>query len=118
MGIVSNATYAPFIAWALEQHDLRHHFEQIVVSAEIGIRKPRREIFAAALNAMRLTPADAVYVGNDYIKDVMGAKLAGLQAIWVPEPEARDFRAYTPVQPDAIADRFDRLPGIVAGWGA
>ncbi len=36
----------------------------------------------------------------------MGAKLAGLRAIWLPEAEAKDYRAYTPVRPDAIADRF------------
>ena len=118
MGIVSNAAHGPFITWALDAHGLRHHFEQITVSADVGIRKPRREIFAAALDAMGLTPADAVYVGNDYIKDVMGAKLTGLRAIWLPEAEASDYRAYTSVQPDAIADRFDRLPEIMAGWGA
>lgn len=118
MGIVSNAAHAPFITWALDAHALRHHFEQIVVSADVGVRKPRREIFDATLDTMGLTPADAVYVGNDYVKDVMGAKLAGLRAVWMPEAEAQDYRAYTPVHPDAIADRFDRLPGIIAGWGA
>ncbi len=116
MGVVSNAAYGPFLSWALEAIGLRRYFEQIIVSADVGIRKPRREIFAAALEAMRLTAREAVYVGNDYIKDVMGAKLAGLGAIWVPGRSALDYRVFTPVHPDAVADRFEVLPEILTRW--
>ncbi|MGQ0571045.1 MAG: HAD family hydrolase [Armatimonadota bacterium] len=113
MGIVSNAAYAPFISWALADHGLAAHFAQVTVSADVGVRKPRREIFDAALAAMRLDAAETVYVGNDYIKDVMGARLAGLRAVWIPEASARDYRAHTSVQPDAVAEGFDALPEII-----
>jgi putative hydrolase of the HAD superfamily len=118
MGIVSNATYGSFIAWALEALGVGGHFEHITVSADVGLRKPRREIFDAALAAMGLPAAEAVYVGNDYLKDVVGAKLAGLRAIWLPDPGARDDRPYTRWHPDAVADRMAALPGIIAPWRA
>lgn len=117
MGLVSNAAYGPFLTWSLEKAGLDRYFEQIVVSANVGIRKPRREIFTAALQAMQLAVGETVYVGNDYIKDVMGAKLAGLGAIWIPGPAAGDYRDVTPVHPDAIIERFDALPQIVGAWG-
>ncbi len=113
MGIVSNVAYAPFLAWTLEDHGLRAHFETIVTSAEVGLRKPRGEIFAAALAAMGLAPREATYVGNDYLKDVMGARLAGLCAVWVPGPSAKDYRAYTAVRPNAVAGRFSLVPDLI-----
>jgi putative hydrolase of the HAD superfamily len=116
MGIVSNAAYGPFLSWALEAHDARYFFETIVVSAQTGVRKPRPEIFAAALETMRLPAGEAVYVGNDYLKDVIGAKLAGLRAIWVPDAKAMDFRDYVTVAPDAVAERLDLIPAIVRDW--
>jgi len=113
MGIVSNAAYPPFLDWALRDLGLRHYFQQIIVSANLGIRKPRREIFTAALDAMGLAAGEAVYVGNDYLKDVMGAQLAGLRAVWVPDPSAKDYRSYTAVRPDAVAERFALLPNLI-----
>lgn len=113
MGIVSNVAYAPFLAWTLEDHGLRAHFETIVTSAEVGLRKPRGEIFAAALAALGVTPREAIYVGNDYLKDVMGARLAGLSAVWVPGPSAKDYRAYTAVRPSAVAGRFSLVPDLI-----
>ncbi len=103
MGIVSNVTYAPFVPWALDAHGLQGYFERFVSSAELGLRKPRREIFTAALSAMGLAPGQVAYVGNDYLKDVMGAKLAGLWAVWV----------HTSMRPDAIAGRFSMLPDLI-----
>lgn len=113
LAVVSNATYGPFLEWALDACGIRGHFERIVVSADVGLRKPRREIFDAALRAMELASADAVYVGNDYLKDVVGAKLAGLSAVWIPEASATDHRRYTRVHPDARADTFDAVPEIL-----
>lgn len=121
MGIISNATYGPFIGWALQRLGVSGYFEHIVVSADVGLRKPRREIFDAALAAMRVPAAAAVYVGNDYLKDIVGAKLAGLRAIWLPHHGARDDGAYTPgayvpLHPDAVADRLTALPDLIAPW--
>jgi putative hydrolase of the HAD superfamily len=114
MGVVSNTAYAPFLSWSLEAQGLRDFFEVVVTSAEVGIRKPRHEIFDAALEAMRLPAAQAAYVGNDYLKDVMGARLAGMRAVWVPGATAIDYREHTTIHPDAVIDRLDALPKIVS----
>jgi putative hydrolase of the HAD superfamily len=115
MGILSNAAHTAFLEWALEMHGVRGFFGPIVASGDLGIRKPRREIFAAALEAMGLAADETVYVGNDYLKDVMGAKLAGLRVIWVPDRSGEDYRPYTSIHPDAVAARFDALPAALDG---
>jgi putative hydrolase of the HAD superfamily len=117
LGIVSNAAYAPFVAWALQAHGLRGHIGAIVVSADFGLRKPRREIFVEGLRAVGLDAGEAVYVGNDYLKDVVGAKVAGLRAVWIPDAEAMDYRPYTTIHPDAVLGGLDELAGVVARWG-
>lgn len=116
MGVLSNARYGPFLHWALEAHGIRRYFECVVVSADVGLRKPRPEIFEAALKAVRLTPAETAYVGNDFLKDVVGAKLAGLRAVWIPDARAHDDRPYTRVQPDAVIEQFEALPELLAAW--
>jgi putative hydrolase of the HAD superfamily len=79
---------------------LAQHFSVIVISAELGVGKPDRRIFAAALDAIG-APADmAVMIGDSLPRDIGGAHNAGLRSIWVdrggvlstpddPTPDAR-----------------------------
>jgi putative hydrolase of the HAD superfamily len=116
LAIVSNAAHAAFLGWALDAGGVRGRFQSVTVSADVGIRKPRPEIFEAALRALGVRAAESVYVGNDYIKDVIGAKLAGMAAVWMPDAGAGDPRAYTTVQPDAVIGDLSALPSLVRGW--
>jgi putative hydrolase of the HAD superfamily len=118
LAIVSNAAHPAFLEWALDRLGVRDRFGAVVVSADVGFRKPRVEIFEAAMRAVGVPADAAVYVGNDYLKDVMGAKLAGMRAVWMPDARAEDHRAYTTVQPDAVIDDLAALPPLVRGWMA
>jgi putative hydrolase of the HAD superfamily len=53
-----------------------------VLSEEIGIRKPDPRIFQYAADALRIRPAECLYVGDSYRNDIIGAKTAGMQACW------------------------------------
>jgi putative hydrolase of the HAD superfamily len=53
----------------------------IVVSAEVGWRKPAAEFFAAVIRAFGCRPSEILLVGDDYENDFVGANAAGLQAI-------------------------------------
>ncbi len=53
-----------------------------VFSDEIGIRKPNPRIFETALLVLDLTPSVTVHIGDDVAADVVGAKAAGMSAIW------------------------------------
>ena len=55
----------------------------IVVSAEAGCEKPERRVFELALDAAGVGAHEAVYVGDNYWADVLGAQDAGLSAVLV-----------------------------------
>lgn len=67
-------------------------FDGIVVSDDIGIRKPDARIFQALLARLQVLAQQAVYVGDSAEYDVLGAHNAGLASVWLnAHPhEARD----------------------------
>jgi len=68
-------------AAALEAGGLLDQFEFVIDSGEVGVEKPDPRIFQIALERMGLDPADALYVGDLYEVDAMGARAAGLDVV-------------------------------------
>lgn len=58
-------------------------FDAVLVSGEVGHRKPRREIFELALAQLGVSAAHAVHVGDNQVADVGGARAAGMGAVWI-----------------------------------
>lgn len=56
-------------------------FESITDSGNVGVEKPRREIFEAALRTMNARPEESLYVGDVYSVDYLGARNAGMDAV-------------------------------------
>jgi FMN phosphatase YigB (HAD superfamily) len=83
LGMISNFDHAPTARGLLEQHGVIGHFEQVVISAEEGIRKPHPEIFHRTLARMSLTPRDALFIGDSPGLDVVGAKGVGMDVAWL-----------------------------------
>ena len=46
-------------------------------------RKPCKSVFSSAIEMDNIKPQNAVMVGNDYKKDVLGARNAGLHAVYL-----------------------------------
>ena len=67
----------------VERFGLERWFETVVISEEVGVRKPDRAIFALALETLGAGAAAAVHVGDHPEHDVRGALEAGLGAVWV-----------------------------------
>ena len=55
-------------------------FDQVIISAEVGLVKPDERIFRLALERLGVTPGEAVFV-DDFTHNVEAARLAGLHAI-------------------------------------
>ena len=67
----------------IERFDLAPYFDRIVISEEVGVVKPEREIFAAAVEGFDVSPEAAIHVGDSHDADVAGARAAGWLAAWV-----------------------------------
>jgi HAD superfamily hydrolase (TIGR01509 family) len=55
-------------------------FDHFVISCEIGYLKPRREIFAHALDLLEVGPAEALHIGDLFSADVVGATSYGMNS--------------------------------------
>ncbi|MEX0762484.1 MAG: HAD family hydrolase [Dehalococcoidia bacterium] len=73
----------------LAQHEklqiagLDSYFETVVVSGELGAGKPSALMFEEALKRLGCQPEDAVMVGDNPARDILGANKAGIRAVWV-----------------------------------
>lgn len=110
LGVISN-TLAPsaFMDRSLAGHGLLDFFPVRVYSSEVGVAKPHPAIFQAALAAARVTPGQAIYVGDRLHADVAGAQGAGLKAVLI---EVSHRPEHDPaITPDA---RIKALPELLA----
>jgi putative hydrolase of the HAD superfamily len=53
----------------------------IIISAEIGWRKPAAEFFAAVVERLGVSPGEALMVGDEFENDIEAARAAGLRAV-------------------------------------
>ncbi|MGM0385784.1 MAG: HAD family hydrolase, partial [Actinomycetota bacterium] len=82
LGIVTDAQRV-FLEAELRETGLEGMFDVMVVSSDLGYRKPDRRMFAPALAAFGARPEEAVYVGDSLERDVGGARAAGLTGVWL-----------------------------------
>ena len=105
VGLISNFTHAPVIYKSLRKLGISEFFNVVVVSEEIGWRKPNARIFQEALNKLDVPSSQAVYIGDSPIEDIKGAEQAGLKTVFVPSQfnSLKDLTA-SQQKPDFIAE--------------
>ena len=90
LGLVSNFDYAPVIHELLRREGIEDLFGTILISAEIGRRKPHPLIFAEALRRLEVSASEALFVGDSPVEDIGGASDAGMDTAWV-NPSGMSF---------------------------
>jgi putative hydrolase of the HAD superfamily len=114
LAVCSNFSHGETARFVLERAGLLAHFDPVVISDEVGIRKPRAEIFEAVLERLGAAPAEVIHVGDSLSADVAGAASLGMRTAWLtrrvgdPEAALRDYQG--PAPDHVIAD----LAGIEA----
>lgn len=83
VGLISNFTHAPVIYKSLRKVGISDFFTTIVVSEEIGWRKPSTYIFQHILKKLQVKAKEAIYIGDSPIEDIKGAKQSGLKTIFI-----------------------------------
>jgi putative hydrolase of the HAD superfamily len=79
LGLISNVEQD--IDELLERLGLPAWLDIVMTSQEAGYNKPNAEIFLAALRQAKVEPAEAIYTGDQYRVDVVGAEGAGMKGI-------------------------------------
>ncbi len=110
LGVVSNSDGR--VEEALRAADLLRYFDVVIDSALVGVEKPDPAIFRAALDVLNVAPEEAMFVGDLYEVDVLGARAAGMSGVLLCPAGASDDRCRTVHSLSALAD--DLLQGDLA----
>lgn len=62
---------------------LAHFFERSLNARQVGALKPEPLLFHKVIEGTDLQPQQVVYVGDDPALDIVGARGAGMHAIWI-----------------------------------
>lgn len=73
---------------ALERVGAEAYFDAFYSSKDLGVRKPDPEFFLTICEKLNRKPDQCVMIGNNYEKDIVGAKQAGLKTIFFNENNA------------------------------
>ncbi|MGC8862406.1 MAG: HAD family hydrolase [Armatimonadota bacterium] len=94
LALISNFDQAPHVHAFLSEEGLAGFFDAVLVSDEVGLKKPDPRIFQLALERTGLTPERVLHVG-DMRDDVVGARAAGITPVLIrrewAEPIIPDF---------------------------
>jgi putative hydrolase of the HAD superfamily len=69
-------------------------FEGHVTAIAAGAAKPDARIFAALIRMAGVNADEITHVGDDPLADVVGARQAGMQAVWLNRGGAREWPAW------------------------
>jgi epoxide hydrolase-like predicted phosphatase len=84
-GLLSNAS-SEYLRLILKEQDLVRLFDEIVVSAEIGLAKPSADIFHYILEKMAIEPETTIFI-DDNIRNIEAAKALGITGLVYSDKE-------------------------------
>ncbi len=111
LGIVSNTSHGEILREILKKFELFSYFDVFLFSDEFGLRKPRAEIFEAAIQKIGTTKEETGHIGDRPDLDVLGAKRAGLFAIYL-DADGKPYPEGLPL-PDLTISRLSELPSLI-----
>ena len=96
LGLLSNFDDAQTARRVLKEKKLGLFFSTIIISDEVGIRKPAPDIFSIALNSLEIEARETLFVGDSWEEDIVGAAKFGMDSVWInphrTSPEERRIK--------------------------
>jgi putative hydrolase of the HAD superfamily len=115
LALVSNTASPEWLLRpVLESQGLVERLDAVVLSSEVGKRKPHPAIFQRALADVEAQADEALFVGDRLEADVLGASRVGMQtvqALWFRADDVEvevepDFQAFTQMDVLNVVDRL------------
>ncbi|MCK9159550.1 MAG: YjjG family noncanonical pyrimidine nucleotidase [Bacteroidaceae bacterium] len=85
------------------------YFEKTILSDDIGMNKPKPEIFYFALSATQSELRDSLLIGDSWKADMVGAKEVGMDQTFYNVADLKDF----PFRPTFVIDDLRELVEIL-----
>lgn len=114
LAVATNAagSGAALVRRALARVGLDEYFDIVLTARDLGVAKPDPAFFDALLEVCEVLPHRAVMVGDNFRTDIVGAKHAGLRAVWY-NPDGKTPPADTPIRPNAVITSLEELPAAI-----
>lgn len=90
LALVSNCFVG--LSDVLRALNLTDFFDEIILSYEVGVRKPDRRIYLETLQRLELRPEECVFV-SDTIRDLEGAREVGLKTVLIRQGKCTTYEA-------------------------
>jgi len=87
--VASNAgdSDAALMRQAFRRVALDQHFAGFITSKELNATKPSPAFYQGIVDLYGLSPQETIMIGNDYAKDITGAKSVGLKTIFITKEQ-------------------------------
>jgi putative hydrolase of the HAD superfamily len=82
LGLLSNFTHAPAAREILRRTKLESFFDTIIISGEVGFRKPHLNVFNELARGLGVKNEYILFTGDDPEPDIHGASRAGMRPVW------------------------------------
>ncbi|MDR0933145.1 MAG: HAD family hydrolase [Victivallales bacterium] len=86
-------------------------FDPVIVSSELGYRKPDSRMFELALKELKLAPSEVIFIGNDMYRDVYGASLLKIKTVFFRSNQGEQRKSGA--EPNYIIYNFSELPEAI-----
>jgi HAD superfamily hydrolase (TIGR01509 family) len=111
LGICSNAPYySPAMHEQFQHLGMTGLVDTIVLSADVGYRKPSPLIFSLVLKDLDTEARHAVFVGDRQREDIAGANQAGMRTVRIREHVDDDSGIW---EADAVIEELSELPRLL-----
>lgn len=93
--VVSNMSFSgEVLKKRIDRHVPSEKFEFVLASSDCFYRKPREEIFLAALGKANIQPEKCAFCGDSVVCDIIPSAKLGMQPIWLPKhSDAKKMRS-------------------------
>lgn len=116
-GIISNIISSTWVPELVKTYGIAPYMAAVVLSEDVGIRKPDPEIFRIASRQVGIPLTEMAYVGDTLSRDVLGARNASLPLVIQIQNPLTAFRdqdyLHTNIHPDYLISELSEIPDII-----
>ena len=110
--LLSNAQSC-FTRHEIEILGLADFFDGIILSSEVGVKKPYEQVFKIAFERFGITTDESIYVGNDMRDDVLGASTAGMKTVYIHTEQSGRYDGILLPSPTYVAKNHRELADLL-----
>ncbi|AHF08424.1 HAD family hydrolase [Desulfitobacterium metallireducens] len=113
--LASNAgnSNAELMGLALERVGIRGYFTHLFTSKELGYNKPDSNFFKEIISRIGVNPSECIMIGNDYERDIVSSKMAGMETILYTEKRIEEPKQLA----DFVIRSMNDLIHLLNTWG-